>query len=279
MTVITTIISNNCCAHASDSYITIYNQDKQYEIIEKRKSKIISVKKFNGALVYWGLAKIKINNKEWFTYDYLKEKSNDSRNFSNPEDFANSIRDELTDKFLHTNFAHLSDSGLGIHFSAYEEIDGKQIPELFVIRNFEGIKYREVNPQGFNVTRNTFCIIPDEYKNKFDTNSTNSINESRKIVSQYLQEGHYFIFNNGDPDLSSFAINGLLQMVKIAGDRKILVKLDEAKTYRQMALWIVNCVSEFQTKFIIKGQRIVGGNRHNLSITPTKLFNSDTGDK
>ena len=56
-------------------------------------------------------------------------------------------------------FISVIDSGIGIHFTAYENIKGNLIPELFLIKNFKDPKYNSLYPDGIRLYRNTLAAI------------------------------------------------------------------------------------------------------------------------
>jgi len=273
MTVIVSIISKTCCAHASDSFITTHDGS----IINAEDTKIFPVYRFKGVLAFWETALFNsINGKQQiYSKDLIKELINSAKNFQNPRDFAFSVRDFFNKFYIDHR---ITNAPLGFHFSAYEVIEGINIPELFTIRNFKGVDYHNLLPYGFEVLRNTYCILPTEYKLKGIENDNES-NYCRIAVQRYLDSGKLITFNNGDPELSSIAIASLFEMSKIASSRRIIKYIDHPSTYRQMATWIVDSVSDFQKKLLKKKKQIVGGKRHNISITPNGVFDSDTGDK
>lgn len=74
------------------------------------------------------------------------------------------------------------------------------------------------------------------------------------------------------------AISGILSMFNISRERKVLDLPEEPATFRKIALWPIDQVCKVQENFVIEGYRLVGGKRHNISITPQGEYESDTGD-
>jgi hypothetical protein len=52
-----------------------------------------------------------------------------------------------------------TERGLGLHFTAYEHIDGYWIPELFQLRNWTDESYSQVRTSGFEVRRESFGSV------------------------------------------------------------------------------------------------------------------------
>ena len=119
MTVISTVITGRYTAHASDSFLTELQSDGSHTIIEKQQTKIVRVPQFRGALAYWGLARY---GKSWSTLDWLKERANDAVNYECSEQFARDLALRLNSTLSVLKFKNPLDKGVGIHFTAYEQI-------------------------------------------------------------------------------------------------------------------------------------------------------------
>lgn len=270
MTVIATIISKYCCAHASDSLLSTYN-NKTYQKIEYKKTKIVAVRNFTGAMAYWGLAKYR----NWSTLQWLIEQASKSNQFATPEDFAQFISIQLNQILSGMNFKKEQDKGIGIHFTVYEKVDGIRIPELFVIRNFNGTNYNEILPDGMRVTRETYGNLPETLQ-VVAPGIDHGKSECRYIVRDYLENGGLFMYNNGDPEMFNSAAASIQNMFFVAAKRGILDYSDDAKTYRKIVKWSIDQVTKMQHEFVKDGQQLVGGKTHNLSITPIGEYMSDT---
>src|SRR4030095_1045848 len=138
MTVICTIITRDYTAHPWDSRIAVPNPDGGYDVVEYEKTKIVRVEHWGGAMSCWGLATHDehANNAEWSTLKWLEARAGKPSSSPSPEDFAKSLAIDLGSALSKRHFIKPTDRGLGIHFSAYEHVDGCWIPELFAIKNW-----------------------------------------------------------------------------------------------------------------------------------------------
>jgi hypothetical protein len=86
------------------------------------------------------------------------------------------------------------------------------------------------------------------------------------------------VFNNGDTDMFNIAFGAIDGIIDEAKRRKILQPRDDPKAHRELAIWPIELVAKVQENFVRYGYQKVGGHLHNLSITPSGSFESDTGD-
>jgi hypothetical protein len=165
------------------------------------------------------------------------------------------------------------DRGIGIHFSAYERVDGYWIPELFHIRNWRDTSYSDLLREGVVSTRQTYGIL---------TNDPNVGEHGRNCyrlhVHEYLQSGHWFLFNNGDPLLFNKAASAILSIMEELARRRLLVASARVETYRRLVRRPAEVVSRAQTDFCPEGNRLAGGKPHDLAVTPGGIYSSDSGD-
>jgi hypothetical protein len=198
MTVISTIFTRHFTVLASDSRISY--EDRPRAEWPDDSSKLIRADRWRGAMAYWGLA----FGPGWNTRDFLEEMTTTAPVAQRAEDFAKAVAQRLTDEFLRRTF---TDDGLGIHFTAYEEFDNDWIPELFVITNWRETfdpPYRDLLPQGFEVTRETY-----QYLRRVETGDNflkvsikeQRKSENRKAFFKALHEDLMPFFHNGDPVL------------------------------------------------------------------------------
>lgn len=282
MTVITTVISKCCTAHASDSLITIKLNDGKHKVVEQEKSKIVSVRHWRGIMSCWGLAKIK----DQWTVNWLKDIASQASEFAGPEEFAIFISNELNVALSRMNFSKPLDAGLGIHLTAYEDVDGYRIPELFQITNFKdpstsaASRYQELHREGVKVRREAYEIFAINNKEEQDKphRSKHGLPEYRQELRKYLDGGGILVFNNGDTRIFNAAISGILAMFEVTRNRRILNLPEEPATFRKVAWWPIDQVCRMQKDFVKEGYQLVGGKRHNLSVTPSGEYDSDTGD-
>lgn len=142
MTVICSQIDNDCVIHAADSLLTKSAADGTVVPIKKDHPKIILVPCFKGAISYWGKVKQvpageDADNADWDALDWIVENAKpNSFDVSEPEKFADSLADTMS--YYLADVLMNMDKGIGLHFTAYEEVDGRAIPELFLITNYSG---------------------------------------------------------------------------------------------------------------------------------------------
>jgi hypothetical protein len=151
MTVISAVITRYCTVHASDSLITKRKEGGTYEPDEWEHSKIVPVHRWRGAMSYWGLAKHPAHN--WSTVDWLQDQVKSAGQESTPEEFAQRVTVNLAEAISKMSFAKPVDSGIGIHFTAYEYIDNRWIPELFLISNWADTNYQSLLDMRGNLTK------------------------------------------------------------------------------------------------------------------------------
>lgn len=94
MSVVSTVISKVCTAHASDSFITERKTDGSYHVQENKQSKIVHVPQFRGAMAYWGLAQYAAHR--WPTRKWLSDRAQHAGQSSDPEQFARDFAGDLT---------------------------------------------------------------------------------------------------------------------------------------------------------------------------------------
>lgn len=271
MTVISTLITKYCTVHASDSLITESSKYGSSKPIEWRRSKIVTVHKWRGAMSYWGLAKYE--KYKWSTSDWLHEQAKCSYEYSSVEEFAQGLKDKLNEAISRMYFARELYSGIGIHFTAYEYIDNIWIPELFLISNYSDPSYRSLHPEGVRLSRETYKTI-----NRKEPSLDRKEVECRLKVNEYLQEGNMLIYNNGDPALFNPAADAILGMFCELARRGSLAEPDKIKTYLAIARRPIEIISKAQHDFCSKESRVVGGKPHDLAITPDGEYSSSTGD-
>lgn len=268
MTVISTVISRLCTVHATDSFLTRSGPGGGVEPEECEQSKIVRVPHFRGAISYWGLAE----NGNWSTFDWLRQQAGRAQHFSSPEDFAANLASGLNGQLQCMKFATPTDSGIGLHLTAYERIDDYWIPELFLISNWTDPSYQSVHPE-VSVSRETYhiafqCPPRPEHRER----------ELRLAVHQFLQGGQILMYNNGDPVLFNVVANALFGVFRELARRRILKSRDSIELCRSMAKRPVQIVSDLQRDFCREDFRVVGGKIHDLAITPDGQPSSTSGD-
>lgn len=269
MTVISTVISQSCIAHASDSLITERQPDGTYKTTESEQSKIIVVRQWRGAMAYWGLATFR----GWSTFDSLREFAAHAGDFSSAEQFATALAERLEKELSRMRFSGLADAGVGIHFTAYEYINDYWIPELFLISNWADTSYASLRRTGVGASRETYHSIAGEPPRGEDREV-----DRRLQVNAFLQQGNILIYNNGDPMLFNPAANGVAAMFGELARRGRINVSESAKTFTAIARRPIEIVANAQRDFCSSNMRMVGGKLHDLTTTPGGVYISTTGD-
>jgi hypothetical protein len=244
MTVISTIISRHCTAHASDSLVTQEQEDGTCKVLDRETTKIVCVRRWAGILSYWGLAKKAEYG--WSTLKWLKAQVSQVDRFATPDEFAQHIGNQLNQELAKISFGKQIEKGIGIHFTAYEWVDGYSIPELFAITNFASTEYRELHLDGVRVTRETYGVA-------FDTGERGpEFGEPlyRHAVRKFLQSGNILLYNNGDPSMFNSAFSSIGSLFEIARQRHIQAIPTDAKEHRYIVSWPIDLVSKVQRYFV-----------------------------
>jgi hypothetical protein len=269
VTVISTLVSHTCTAHASDSFITQLQADGSYLVVESQMSKIIAVRHRRGAMTFWGLASFG----SWSTLTWLRQRVSDADNSQTAEDFARAVAAQLQEALSGMHFTRPTDAGIGIHFTAYEYVNDYWIPELFLISNWADPSYTSLRPEGIGVSRETYHTVANE-----PPRAEHRQPEYRLRVNAFLQEGGLLMFNNGDPTLFNAAANGLGVMFHELARRRRIRAPNEIPTYLAMVRRPIQIVANTQQDFCETGSRLVGGRPHDLAVTPGAEYHSTTGD-
>lgn len=275
MTVISTLITARCTAHATDSLITELQPDGSRMPIDWKKPKIVPVRRFRGAISYWGLAGI---HGGWSTLEWLTAQVQNAVNSPSPEDFAQELARRLQQEITGIAVATPIDRGIGLHFTAYECVGDRWIPELFLVSNWQDPSYTAIRPTGVGYSRETLASLDGRGWQPDDRRA-----DLRILVSQFLHgEGVYqgrgkglFRYNNGDPSLYNPPANAIQGMLTTMAERRWLKALGVSEAI-QLARRPVEVVSEIQRDFCRADRRIVGGKIHDLAITPGGRYASSS---
>ncbi len=256
MTVISSVISNVCTAHASDSYVT-----SNFNIVDKEYPKTIRIPEWSGIMSVFGTVKVAGNI--WSVTEFIARQLEFADKGSGPENFAEQICDALN------RIPAVVNEGIGIHFTAYESYDGYLIPELFQITNYLNTNY-QVDSKGIQYRRETYAKIRTDN----DTSERLSHGEPscRHKVREFLKKGNIFVYNNGDPILFNLSANSIFKMLEVAAERNALRSLQTTEDHRKLVTWPVNQVADLQKTFFLPGKVIVGGKVQSLSVTPSGQY-------
>lgn len=271
MTVIASLITRRCTVHATDSLLTEKQQNGTLKALEWGKTKIIPVTAWRGAMSYWGLASVE---GQWNILDWLKDKASMASNFDSAEAFAFDLASKLSIVLSRWKFTKPEDAGIGIHFSCYERIADRWIPELFLISNWSDPSYSSLKPTGIGYSRETYGTLSNQ---GFEVE--HSQRQYRMQVHDYIFNRGWIRYNNGDPKLFNPIANTILSMLAEMDKRRILRDMDDVKTQVSLARTPVEFVSRMQRDFYLPGTRIVGGSIHDLAITPEGQYFSTSGDE
>lgn len=272
MTAVSTVITSSFTVHASDSFITTPVGQGQFQILESQQTKIVRVPAFRGAISYWGCATLPADGSRWNTLRWLRTQAQTAAQERTAAAFAESLGHRLTLAMRASPFA--APLGLGMHFTAYELIDGYSIPEFFHIRNWTDATYTTLRPEGFRVTRETYGVL----KGVHERPPTDGAPEARREVHAALHDGRIiYIFNNGDPVLFNAAAGSILNIIGEV-QRRGHIRASDAATHRAMARRPIQIISELLSSFAKKESRVIGGKPHDLAISPDGSYSSDSGD-
>ncbi|MCD4685535.1 MAG: hypothetical protein K8S97_06335 [Anaerolineae bacterium] len=270
MTVIVTLIGRDCTVHATDSLITQMQPDGTREVIEAVQPKMRPVRHFRGAISYWGLACV---NSQWSTVDWLDKHIPAACRFDEPERFVEHLTDILNQDLEHLHVQGELNKGIGFHFTAYEYVDGYWIPELFSFSNYADPTYSALHSQGVVWSRQAFNTAYGGQHQRVHREQS-----YRMRVRDFLNANGYLIFNNGDPFMFNVAAASLQSQLRKALERKVAKQLENASEYRRFARFPIEIVANMQREFYLSGQSVVGGKIHDLSITSSGEYESDSGD-
>lgn len=268
MTVIATMIARSGTAHATDSLLTTRGAGGERVAVESEETKVIAVRHFRGALAYWGYAGSANGTR---TVDWLRDRAAQATQHNTPEEFAGSLARQLQGWLQSQGVAMDARFGIGVHFTAYERVGDYWVPELFLISNFAEL-YTSLRGTGVGYSRETFATVTGVPRSPEDRQP-----DRRRRVHEFLQQGNWFRFNNGDPVLFNPTADALAVMLDLARARGALAELNVTRL-RHWTRLPVEMVGELQRKFYRPEVRIVGGRIHDLAVTPLGEYSSDSGD-
>jgi hypothetical protein len=205
----------------------------------------------------------------------LQREAESAISHGSAETFAKHLASSLTRAIARIRFKNESDGGLGLHFTAYERIEGYWVPELFQIRNWVDEQYTSVNPNGFEVSRETYGAAIGSGVRSKDDGST----ERRLIVHKRLHdESILFRFVNGDPAVFNTVATATFEVFKQLRDRGSLGDQESVATHLAMVRRPVEMVSDLLVSFCSPDKRRIGGKAHDIAVRPGPTYQSTTGD-
>jgi hypothetical protein len=226
-------------------------------------------------MAYWGLAEL---SDGWNTFQWLRQRAEGPYGSGDAATFAKDCASALTAELSRLTFANPLDSGMGIHFTAYEFINGYWIPELFVLSRWTDSSYSAVLPNyQFRITRETYAALkglntleePLEFgQPSFRWEVHAALNDSALM----------FRFNNGDPALFNPIANCVLDTLVKLSHRGQVKDPTSIATHLSIARRPVEIVSKLLADTAAPGMRRIGGKLHDLAVTPGGVYESTTGD-
>jgi hypothetical protein len=268
MTVIATIITSHYTVHASDSFITERQPDGSLVVKESQQTKLVRVDAWRGAMAYWGVA----SYQNWNTIDWLRAKANSAGTYGSPQNFAEALASELTVEVSARSRA--VKKGIGIHFTAYERVDGYWVPELFLISNWTDLSYVSCRT-AFTATRETYGT----YKQIEERSSEHGNRAHRLEVHSALQnDAALFHYNNGDTLLFNSVAKGIFSSFSLLMQRGQVADHASVRTHLSLARRPVEVASKLLSDLARKESIVIGGKAHDIAISPNGEYHSTTGD-
>lgn len=279
MTLISAFITIRGTAVATDSLLTIRDNENPgtVEGIEWQQSKLVRLQKFAGTISFWGSAVAEpilplppdkdLTEFKWTLYQWLTDKSKNVHE-STIEEFVIRLTNELKDEYRKRNWGT---QGLGVHITGYEFIDNTYIPELFLISNYSDTSYTQTRELSYSrETYHTLTDTPAEEKHRELA--------YRKVVQLYLNEGGFFIYNNGNPRLFNPVFNAFWDSYRASIIDGRAKKIETLKDHIAIVRRPIEIVSQFQSDFFKKDKILIGGRTHDLSVWRDGNYSSTSGD-
>lgn len=276
MTVNAIHISQHGVAHATDSRIT-HLDDSNNRVVSKEagRPKIIKVPRFLGALSWFGTVKVK----DWDALTWLEEQAAKANDFKRDQvdDFAANLAHQMGEQIYNRSYLSREPLGIGAHFTFFDSVEGKEIPELIFISNFQSITtlgaYKTETPV-IQALRQTFHTISGSKDVSYKEHSQK---DYRLIVDDYLKVVGPLAYQNGDNILynASSAMTELIVAQLVV--RNALDSLDNLRLAGRKVLLRTEIVAKAQELFCSANHQLVGSPCYNLMIDPQGKYHSDTG--
>jgi hypothetical protein len=218
-------------------------------------------------MAYFGLA----GCGTWNTLDWLRDQAADADRFQSAEAFATALASGLGAETAKLGIAS-SQAGIGVHFSAYEEIKGNWVPELFFVSNFVDTTYR-AHPRGFKASRESYATAMDLPERP----PSHGEAVFRLELLARLQTSHYLYFNNGDPRLFNPIASSIFSTLRQLAERGQIQQFSATK-HLSLVRRPIELVSGLLQDLAEPGYAVIGGGLHDLAIAPDGTMVSTTGD-
>jgi hypothetical protein len=222
---------------------------------------------------------IALLNDGWDTFQWLRKRAERTGGSASATAFAQDCAAELTAELRRRKFASPLHSGLGIHFTAYEYVNGYWIPELFVLSRWTDETYRDVLPDyQFRVTRETYATLKGLHPPEGRSPEFGQADFRREVHAALQAAPLMFRFNNGDPALFNPIANSVLDTFIQLSGRRQLKEPSSIETHLSIARRPVEIVSKLLADLAAPDTRLIGGKPHDLTVTPGGVYQSTTGD-
>ena len=258
MTVVAAIITSHYTAHASDSFITERQTNGTFIVKESQQSKLVRVEAWRGVMAYWGLAYFG----KWNTFDWLQAKANDAGTYKSPQAFADALAAELTAEAK--TRVRSANMGIGIHFTAYEYLEGYWIPELFLVSNWADLSYTSCRPV-FTATRETFGTHKGVVERSKDDGN---LDRRRAVHSALLNHKVLFHYNNGDTLFLNSIAHSIFCTFGLLLQRGQLRDPTTVQTHLSLVRRPVEIASKLLSDLAQPGLIVIGGKPHDLAVSP-----------
>jgi hypothetical protein len=268
MTAISNVLNRDFIACGADRLLAL-RRGQRIERAKVQRRKLFALDGLRGAVSYWGFAGLERLNVAAEIERFAKQ----ARSHGALEPFARSLRSHL-DELLHKYPSVRGlNRGIGVHVVGYESVNGKLVPELFLLTNFKNIAYDQVGPR-VGCSRRSFATISnddgdDEYLLR------HSGLDYRRAVYNFLQTGEVIYFNNGEPQMFTPIAHAIVASVKDLEQRGALLR--HARVWRELAICPIDLISILQRRIVKERYRLVGGRTDDLVILPSGQMFSDSG--
>jgi hypothetical protein len=271
MTVVAAIVTRHCTAHASDSFLT-QAIGGDLKVVESQATKLVRVERHRGVIAYWGLAR---HPQGWDALRWLRAEVGSAQAHASPQAFADHLALSLNTRFQGLAVPKPVHRGFGLHFSAYEFVDGHWIPELFAIRNWGDLSYTTIHPDGFRVTRETYGhVVGTQERSALD-----AAPERRLAVHRALHDSPLLLaYCNGDPGLFMPLAGAVLNTFLELSKRRQAHETTSPRAHLALVSRPIEVVSGLIRDFSPPRARAIGGRTHGVAVTPGGIYHSPSGD-
>ena len=264
MTVLVTILSQHCIAFASDSFLTRPTRGGRLEVIESQASKLFRVESLRGIAGYCGLAEWG----RWTVRDWLRGRARNPGH-ETAQAFAESLAEDLNGLM---RAIPREQRGIGIHFGAYERVQGDWIPELFWITNWTDPPNQRVRDSGKVVARRESYGLAVQA----GMPACDGLEAQRLAVGRWFAASGFQTYNNGDPELFHPVASGFGAALGVLQRRREMPLPTESdwRAWSHVVRAPVETMSKVIRELVPRGQRRIGGRTHDQLVSHRGEFHS-----